>query len=296
MRQSTRSRDRRCRVSVVVAACLGDLLLAQRRRRPPAAAQPPRLPRGQSHPSSTGANRRKTTAGSALAGRPDPLRRLPTAEDKGASGRRMFGILDPILEYSKRFHFSRGRRRSTKIARANELEPHARCQPSGVARQFLTPYGVEFVELPEPSASTSSTWADRTRFRMVYMDGRTHPPRISPPSYYGHSIGWWEGDTLVVDTIGFNERFWLDRRGLPHTDQLHTIERFTRISERRHEVRSDHRRSRAPTRHRGRDGSIMRFNAGSGAVRVRLPAGQLRARADGRRSFDSMDRTTTIVP
>ena len=48
------------------------------------------------------------------------------------------------------------------------------------------------------------------------------------PSYYGHSVGWWEGDTLVIDTVGYNERFWMDRRGVPHTDQLHTIERFTR--------------------------------------------------------------------
>ena len=45
------------------------------------------------------------------------------------------------------------------------------------------------------------------------MDGRTHPANLAP-SYYGHSIGWWEGDTLVVDTIGFNEGFWIDRRGL----------------------------------------------------------------------------------
>ena len=54
-------------------------------------------------------------------------------------------------------------------------------------------------------------------YRTIYMDGRTHPANLTP-SYYGHSIGWWEGDTLVVDTIGFNENFWLDRRGLPHTD------------------------------------------------------------------------------
>jgi hypothetical protein len=59
------------------------------------------------------------------------------------------------------------------------------------------------------------------------MDGRTHPASLTP-SYYGHSIGWWEGDTLVVDTMGFNEGFWMDRRGLPHTEKLHTIERFTR--------------------------------------------------------------------
>jgi hypothetical protein len=61
------------------------------------------------------------------------------------------------------------------------------------------------------------------------MDGRQHPAHLEP-SYYGHSIGHWEGDTLVVDTVGYNEAFWMDRRGVPHTDKLHTIERFTRTN------------------------------------------------------------------
>jgi hypothetical protein len=59
------------------------------------------------------------------------------------------------------------------------------------------------------------------------MDGRSHPARPEP-SYFGHSIGWWEGDTLVIDTVGFNESVWMDRSAMPHTDQLHTIERLTR--------------------------------------------------------------------
>jgi hypothetical protein len=59
------------------------------------------------------------------------------------------------------------------------------------------------------------------------MDGRSHPKNLEP-SYYGHSIGYWEGDTLVVDTIGFNESLWIEKQGLPHTDKLHLIEHFTR--------------------------------------------------------------------
>jgi hypothetical protein len=61
------------------------------------------------------------------------------------------------------------------------------------------------------------------------MDGRSHPETIAP-SNYGHSVGWWDGDTLVIDSVGFNTDFWMERRGLPHTEQLHTIERFTRAS------------------------------------------------------------------
>ena len=64
-------------------------------------------------------------------------------------------------------------------------------------------------------------------YRTIYMDGRGHP-RNAMPDYYGHSIGWWEGDTLVVDTTGYNEGFWIDRGVLPHTEKLKTIERFTR--------------------------------------------------------------------
>ena len=64
-------------------------------------------------------------------------------------------------------------------------------------------------------------------WRNVYMDGRPHPKDLKP-SWYGHSIGKWEGDTLVVDTVGFNERFWLTREGVPHTSQLHLIEKFSR--------------------------------------------------------------------
>jgi hypothetical protein len=109
----------------------------------------------------------------------------------------------------------------------HELEPHARCKASGVARLFLTPYGVEFVELPELRRLYIFDIGGPHTYRTVYMDGRAHPARLEP-TFYGHSIGWWEGDTLVIDTTGFNEGFWLDRDGLPHTEKLRTLERFTR--------------------------------------------------------------------
>jgi hypothetical protein len=109
----------------------------------------------------------------------------------------------------------------------HELEPHTRCKASGMARQFETPYGVEFLELTDEQRLYIFDIGGPHTFRTVYMDGRSHPADVIP-SYYGHSVGWWEGDTLVIDTVGYNERFWMDRRGVPHTDKLHTIERFTR--------------------------------------------------------------------
>jgi hypothetical protein len=109
----------------------------------------------------------------------------------------------------------------------HELEPHARCKASAMMRQFLTPYGTEIVELPELQRIYIFDVGGPHTFRTIYMDGRSHPKNLTP-TYYGHSIGWWEGDTLVVDSTGFNESFWWDRRGLPHTNQLHYVERFTR--------------------------------------------------------------------
>jgi hypothetical protein len=113
--------------------------------------------------------------------------------------------------------------------RTHQLEPHARCKPSGVARQFFTPYGVEFVELPDVQRAYVFDIGGPHTYRTIYLDGRSHPKRLAR-EFYGHSVGHWEGDTLVVDTVGFNEDFWMDRGMLPHTSQLHTVERFTRTA------------------------------------------------------------------
>jgi hypothetical protein len=112
----------------------------------------------------------------------------------------------------------------------NQLEPHTRCKPSGGPRPFLTPYGVEFLELTELKRVLIVDIGGPHTMRVIYLDARPHP-KDHPPDYLGHSIGRWEGKTLVVDTVGFNERFWIDRFGLPHTHLLHVVERFTRVDE-----------------------------------------------------------------
>jgi hypothetical protein len=116
-----------------------------------------------------------------------------------------------------------------EFRRLNELEPHARCHPSGVVRQFQTPYGVDFVDIPETKIIYILDVGGPHTFRTIYMDGRPHPTNILP-SAYGHSVGRWEGDTLVVDTVGFDEKFWLDRAGSPHTEKMRVTEKFTRTN------------------------------------------------------------------
>lgn len=137
-----------------------------------------------------------------------------------------FGIFDPVAPLET-VPFKPWAKALYDDRQLHELEPHARCKASGASRQFLTPYGVEFVEVEELGRLFIFDIGGPHTFRTVYMDGRSHPDEIQP-SNYGHSIGWWEGDTLVIDTVGYNEDFWFGRRGLPHTEQLHTIERFTR--------------------------------------------------------------------
>ena len=66
-----------------------------------------------------------------------------------------------------------------------------------------------------------------TTFRQIYTDGRK-PSEDPDPAWFGHSVGKWEGDTFVVDTVGFNDRGWLDARGHTHSDALHLTERFHR--------------------------------------------------------------------
>jgi hypothetical protein len=67
-------------------------------------------------------------------------------------------------------------------------------------------------------------------FHIVYTDERPLPAgKDLEPGYYGHSVGRWEGDTLVIDSIGFNDRVWMNRDALPHTDRLHLVERITRV-------------------------------------------------------------------
>ena len=111
--------------------------------------------------------------------------------------------------------------------RINAMEPHTRCKPSGGPRQFATPYGVEILEIKELQRVYIFDNGGPHTFRVIYTDGRSHPPDLAP-SYYGHSIGRWEGDTFIVDTKGFNEKMWIDRGQAPHTEQLHIIEKFTR--------------------------------------------------------------------
>ena len=108
-------------------------------------------------------------------------------------------------------------------ARTSKDDPEANCLPTGVPR--LAPYPWQIVETPTKMFFLFE--GNIHSFRQIFMDGRKHP-QDPDPTWYGHSIGRRENDTLVVDTLGFNDKFWFDFLGHPHTEQLHTVERYRR--------------------------------------------------------------------
>jgi hypothetical protein len=111
----------------------------------------------------------------------------------------------------------------------SKYDPEGYCLPPGGPRLMATPYPAEIIQLPEQKRIIIIFEGATHIWREIAMDGRDHPKGDAlNPTYLGHSVGRFEGDTLVVDTVGFNEATWLDYFGHPHTDQLHVVERFTR--------------------------------------------------------------------
>lgn len=108
-------------------------------------------------------------------------------------------------------------------------DPDTRCLPPGGPRQFQTANGFQLVEQPELGRILVLLGGGDRNWRVIYTDGRAQgQPDEVVRGFYGNSVGHWEGDALVVDSIGFNESFWFAKGGLPHTEGLHLVERFTR--------------------------------------------------------------------
>jgi hypothetical protein len=104
-------------------------------------------------------------------------------------------------------------------------DPVALCFPPGMPRMMVMVYGMEFLQTPGQVTMTSE-W--QAASRRVWLNGTKHPPVDElDPTYTGHSIGHWEGDTLVVDTIGVREDVPVNYAGLPHGPRLHIVERFS---------------------------------------------------------------------
>lgn len=106
-----------------------------------------------------------------------------------------------------------------RVARDN---PSARCLPGDVLLNSPNPF--EIIQTPGRILIVAEYNVGANR--EIFLDGRGHPREMNP-SWMGHSIGRWEKDTLVVDTVGFNDRSWLD--DWPHTEALHVVTRYRRV-------------------------------------------------------------------
>jgi hypothetical protein len=109
-------------------------------------------------------------------------------------------------------------------------DPYRNCEPLGPTRwtQYVHPF--EILQTPDRIFffyEIDHLW------RIVYMDGRPIP-KVDDlpfgPSYMGYSVGHWEGDDLIVDTIGVTEKTWIDTAGDPHSDNMHLTERYHRVN------------------------------------------------------------------
>jgi len=115
--------------------------------------------------------------------------------------------------------------RSYPLAETNDPIFHT-CTPPGFPRIFLHPWPMQVVQAPGEVIMLFEYDSIR---HQIFTDGRQHDTSLGP-LWMGDSIGHWEGDTLVADTVNFNDKTWLDRVGHPHSDKLHVIERIRRIN------------------------------------------------------------------
>jgi hypothetical protein len=136
-------------------------------------------------------------------------------------GRQLVGLDEvPFLPWTRAmFDYNK----SNNVA----YDPQGFCLPPGGPRAFGTPYPAEIIQQSDRIVVIFEGGAHV--WREIHMDGRELPdPEELTPTYFGYSVGRWEDDTLVIDTVGYNEKTWLNFGGYMHTDELRTVERFTR--------------------------------------------------------------------
>lgn len=142
------------------------------------------------------------------------------------------GLLRNLGDIDKAAPFQRWARDLYELRQRNFLKDdpmYLFCMPPGGPRQFQLPYGIQFVEERDNKRIFVLIGSGNHNWRLIYTDGRPRKEDDKDfPTYYGRSRAQWDGDTLVVDTKDFSERFWFSNGGLPHTDQLHLTERISR--------------------------------------------------------------------
>ena len=108
-------------------------------------------------------------------------------------------------------------------------DPKNACLPSGVPRIMYLAYSMEVLQLPNRVVIIYEGGTHIFRSIPIGTKADLKHPADPNPTYLGDSYGWWEGDSLMVDVVGFNDRTWLDSFGHPHGEKLHVVEKYTRL-------------------------------------------------------------------
>jgi hypothetical protein len=125
----------------------------------------------------------------------------------------------------ERFKASRATHGPNAVASTTSTEPIVKCLPPGVPGIFMVSiYPMEIIQIP---GRVIMFFEYGNYVRQIFTDGRKH--QSPTPTWMGDSTGKWEGDTLVVDTTGFNDKTWIDSEGHPHSEALHVVERVRHI-------------------------------------------------------------------
>ncbi len=190
----------------------------------------------QNNPAQAGGRGRGRGRGAVRHGPPGPVPRLsdgkpdlsgiwngqqtvtPTGEfESGGPGSVPVNTVPPMLPWAAKLQAERA-----KTLFADDFE--ARCLPGGPPR--VPPYHIELFSTPKLVLMLFE--GNTHMYRQFFVDGSDHPKNLKP-TFYGDSRAHWDGDTLVVDTIGFNDISWIDAQGHPHSKQMHLIEKFHRV-------------------------------------------------------------------
>jgi len=112
-----------------------------------------------------------------------------------------------------------------RVANDGKDRPSGRCLPHAVPDNYMVRSGP--FKLIQTPGEIVMLFEEMNHFRQVFTDGRSLP-KTTEPSWFGSSVGKWEGDTLVVETTGFHDRSWLDNPGHPHTEAMRVKKKFPR--------------------------------------------------------------------
>jgi len=143
-------------------------------------------------------------------------------DDSGTYNKYLFSVVadykeSPLLPEAREIARQRGKANSAGL-------PTTHCLLGGIPFSMTLPFPFKIIQTPTLMVILHE---GDSATRQIYTDGRNHTPDPQP-TWMGYSTGQWNGDTLVVDTVGFNDKGWLDAGGTPHSEALHTVERIHR--------------------------------------------------------------------